>query len=243
MKKLLPGLSILVLTALAGCDGSSGSLVNMLDDSPDNGDTDPQAGPVSTLSANYRLTFEATWSAETHPLLFPENPHFSGLVGSVHNEQVIFWQPGDTATDGIKSMAETGARATLLEEVEFAIDSGYAVSAIDGDGISLSPGSVSIEFEVTSDFPLVTVTSMLAPSPDWFTGVHSLSLYDGQEFVQLQTLDMVLYDAGTDSGERYTSPNQLTLPRDPIGLVNSFPTDSPFFAGVPAVGRFIIERL
>ena len=30
--------------------------------------------------ARYRVTFEAGWSAASHPEGFPGNPHFSGLV-------------------------------------------------------------------------------------------------------------------------------------------------------------------
>jgi hypothetical protein len=36
-------------------------------------------------SARYQLTFEATWSDGTHPLEFPPNPHFSGLIGASHS--------------------------------------------------------------------------------------------------------------------------------------------------------------
>jgi hypothetical protein len=37
------------------------------------------AGP-----AQYQLTFEATWSKETHPQDFPSNPHFSPIIGASH---------------------------------------------------------------------------------------------------------------------------------------------------------------
>lgn len=241
MKLLLTLFSIVAVLQMSGCGGSSGStLAGEQNDPTDNPDTGDGSG---TLSARYRVTFDATWSADTHPVLFPDNPHFSGLVGSVHNEQVIYWQPGGNATDGIEVMAETGDKSVLLDEVEIAIDSGYALSFIDGGGVSTSPGSVSIEVDVSIDYPLLTVTSMLAPSPDWFVGVHNLPLHDGQQFVQLQTVELSVYDAGTDSGERYTSRDQQTSPRDPISLVNSFPTDSPFFNGLPSIGRFVIEKL
>ena len=38
--------------------------------------------------------FDAVWSADTHPTDFPDNAHFSGLIGAVHDESIDIWQPG-----------------------------------------------------------------------------------------------------------------------------------------------------
>jgi len=193
--------------------------------------------------ADYRITFDGTWSADTHNTLFPANAHFSGLVGAVHNDQVVFWEPGQIASDGIELMAETGGKSIFLQEIESAINSGYALSAIDGPGIATSPGSASIEIRVTVDNPLVTLTTMLAPSPDWFAGFHGIRLYDGESFVQSISIDGVVYDSGTDSGPQYTSGDSDTQPREPIARTTSNPADSPFVDGLPIAGRFIIEKL
>ncbi len=216
----------------------------------DGGNTDGETtentdnGGVATAgSATYRLTFNASWSAETHPLLFPDNPHFSPLVGAVHNEQVELWTSGQPATDGIEQMAESGATDLLLGEVDAAIGNGYANLAVVGGGVATSPGAVSIEFEVTSDYPQLTLVSMVAPSPDWFVGVHNLSLLQNGEFVAELIVDLAVYDAGTDSGTRYTSGDINNDVREPVGLLNSFPDDSPFLEGQPFVGQFIIEKL
>ena len=47
------------------------------------------------LSATYRVVFESTWSPTTHPDTgFPGNPHFSPLIGGVHDANVSFWTSG-----------------------------------------------------------------------------------------------------------------------------------------------------
>ncbi len=84
---------------------------------------------------------------------------------------------------------------------------------------------------------------MLAPSPDWFVGLHNFQLYDGSNFIGDITVDAVLYDAGTDSGVSYTSGNIDTQPRDPILSVTSDPQDTSFVDGLPSVGQITIERL
>lgn len=205
---------------------------------------EPEPGPELAQSASYKLTFTATWSADTHPDNFPPNPHFSGLIGSVHNEQVIFWESGQIASDGLEVVAEAGSKSTFRNELNVAIDDGRALALIDAGGVSLSPGSVETEFTVTRDYPEITVVSMLAPSPDWFVGVHNLTMLDiNGEFVEQHTIDLRLYDSGTDSGESYTSSNSDTAPRDPISLFSSVDSSLPFVDGLPVVGQFIVEKI
>jgi len=216
------------------------------------GSNDPQTNPDNTdgsdtpaTSASYRLTFNATWSEQTHALNFPgAAAHFSPLTGAVHNEQVIFWEPGQPATAGIKQVAETGARSVFGTEVQAAMDSGYATAAINGSGIGVSPDSTSVEFTVTRTYPQITVVTMLAPSPDWFVGLHNYSLLDTDDnFIQNATLSLPLYDSGTDNGVRYTSANDPASSAGTIVRLTSDPADTPFINGEPQVGTFVLERL
>ncbi len=249
LPRVLTLCSLAVVVAIAGCSGSSdsGSATAMppedTDEStPDQTTTDPTDTGSTATTARYRLRFEATWSGATHITDFPGNPHFSPLTGAVHNQQVVFWSQGQNASDGIEVMAETGGVSTFVSEVNAAIDEGYASAVINGGGVATSPGEVSVEFEVSIDNPLITVVSMLAPSPDWFVGLHNVALHDGQQFLASLTQDLALYDAGTDSGQSYTSANSDTQPPDPIDLVSN-PTGTPFDRGMPFVGRFVIEKL
>ncbi len=191
--------------------------------------------------AEYRLTFDATWSLATHPDQFPPNPHFSGLIGGTHTHEALFWDVLHEATAGIESMAETGSKTALTGEVQAAITAGTAGAVISGGGIGLSPGSVSVTFTVTPEFSRVTVVSMIAPSPDWFVGVASLPLLVGGRWVDEVTVPLAPYDAGTDSGASYTSANQDTNPAAPIVEI----TGPPLEVGgtVPPLGTFTFERL
>ena len=208
-----------------------------------NAGADPGTPATLEASARYRLEFDATWSADTHPAGFPDEPHFSPLVGAVHNEQVRLWEPGQLATGGVRTVAETGNPAPMLDEVRAAIGSGYALAEIAGGGVPSSPGTQSVEFEVTPDYPEITVITMLAPSPDWFAGVRGLSLLDEDGFVERAEVELALYDAGTDDGPGYTSADDPTEPPGIIERVSSRSGDSPFVDGGPAIGRFTIERV
>ena len=192
-------------------------------------------------SAQYRLTFEATWSDVTHPIDFPPNPHFSGLIGSTHGPAARLWEEGGTATPGIKNMAETGGKSPLDSEIDLLIGAGSACARISGGGVSLSPGEVTVTFTVDQDCPLVSVVTMIAPSPDWFVGVSGLSLFENGAWVEQRVLELLPYDAGTDSGGTYTSPNEPTASPEAIYKIETEPL--LVNGTVPPLGTFTFTRL
>lgn len=181
----------------------------------------------------YRLTFDSTWSAASHPTNFPVNPHFSALVGGTHGGEVNFWQPGGIASPGIELMAETGGTVTMIGEVQAGIAAGTAYNVIVGGGIGNSPGATTKTFSASAAYPLATVVSMVAPSPDWFVGVNGLPLYDAYDgWVDEVVIDLAPWDAGTDSGPSYNSPDADLEPQLPIAnLFDSFPFNSGGYLG------------
>ena len=189
-------------------------------------------------TATYRVVFDATWSRSTHPTDFPAGAHFSPLIGAVHNGGATFWALGDTATRGIEVMAETGGTGPLRTEINAEIPDN-ALAVISGSQIG-SPASTTIQgVGVREDHPLVTLVTMIAPSPDWFVGVNGLSLLmdDGRWVDEVQ---VVLYplDSGTDSGTSYRSANRDTSPQQAIRSLKGV---SPF-SDAP-IGTFTFTRI
>jgi hypothetical protein len=192
-------------------------------------------------TARYRVQFDATWSSQTHPMNFPAAPHFSGLIGATHDRSVVYWAAGMNASPGIELMAETGGKSLLEGEINSSIAVGHSVSLLSGSGIGVSPGNVTLEFEITREHPLVTLVSMIAPSPDWFVGVHGLNLLRGNQWVEDISVELMAYDAGTDDGTDYVSSDHDTQPRDPITAI----TGAPFLnnGSVRPVGTFRFTRI
>ena len=187
--------------------------------------------------ATYEVRFEATWSSTTHPAAYPAGAHFSPLVGATHSAAASLWQPGGLATPGIEVMAETGGTSTLAGEINGLIAAGSARELVLGSGIG-SPASTSVTLTVSTEHPLVSLVTMIAPSPDWFVGSQSLSLLENGAWVDSKTLDLFAWDAGTDSGTTFTGGDQDTNPADPISLI----TGGPFFGTVP-LGTYTFTRL
>ena len=61
----------------------------------------------------------------------------------------------------------------------------------------------------------------IVPSPDWFVGVDSLDLCDGGSWREQVAVDLYPYDAGTDSGFTFSSPNFATVPQDTVTEVRA----------------------
>lgn len=203
-------------------------------------DDDPVIAPPPDDSVRYQVTFTSTWSAVTHPDGFPPNPHFSPLIGATHCSCLSFWEVGELASPGIKDMAELGATNALASEVATAQSNGGAEHLLAGSGIGVSPGMASLEFDITLDYPAVTLVSMVAPSPDWFVGVSGLELFDGSEWVDSLVVELYPYDAGTDSGIDYTSPNSATQPPVAIFQIDSGPLWVD--GALPSVGTFTFVK-
>jgi hypothetical protein len=182
-------------------------------------------------AVEYEVTFNATWSSATHPNAYPDGAHFSPLIGGTHNDEVRIWEDGGFATLGIERMAEQGRTTPLDEEIKAAIADGTAFSLITGGGIG-SPASTTTTFQITETHPLVTLVTMIAPSPDWFVGVSGLNLYENGEWAPALTTELYGYDSGTDSGPDFRSANADTQPREPISLLGD-----PF-TNTPSLGTF-----
>lgn len=178
--------------------------------------------PEPEANARYKLTFNATWSAQTHPTEFPASAHFSGLIGMTHNDTVMLFSKGELASEGIKNMAETGSKNPLETEIQTFISNGSGNVLISGAGVNSSPGEVSLEFDIASTHSLVSVVSMLAPSPDWFIAVSSVNLIENNEWVN-KTITVEIYDAGTDNGSTFLSPDFPSLPPFPIDNITTPP--------------------
>lgn len=177
-----------------------------------NSDSTEEPQPMET-SAKYSVTVTGNWSEANHPNNFPDNDHFSPVAGMVHNNGASLFTTGNLASPGIKKMAETGGTNPLDDEVESFINSGDALSFVKDAGLPTGTSEIEFEIDLTKDHPLVSLVSMIAPSPDWFVAVSNVNLYENGLFLDQITVEAGTYDAGTDSGENFTSANQ---PSDPV---------------------------
>jgi hypothetical protein len=194
----------------------------------------------ASATAMYRVEFEGIWTPQTHPTNYPSNAHFSALIGGTHATPNLFWSEGTLASPGMKSMAETGGKTILRNEVLSRIGQGVAGVVIESGGIpGAGTGSMSIDFSISQAFPYVTLVSMIAPSPDWFVGTSDAALFVNGGWLPELVVDLQPFDAGTDSGATYASPNAATNPPTMIAELTGYPVSAGGLPSLPfATMRF-----
>ena len=173
-----------------------------------------QATLANAQSVTYQVTFEGKWTTAVTPGGLPSGAHFSPLIGAVHNNQVTFWSSGGTASAGIESMAEIGGTSALRREIASAGPNAHVT--LQKTVSSGGTGSATIEFTATPAHPLVTLVTMVAPSPDWFVGISGLSLREGDNWLAAKTVNLYPYDAGTENGTQFSLSNPSTSPQGVI---------------------------
>lgn len=174
---------------------------------------DPDPVPEAETTATYTIRYDVPWSTDTHPGTLPPGPHVSPIVIVAHESEGDLFASGSLATDGIEMMAETGATKVLAGEID---DNPSILGSVIGGRID-APGSSNFELELDQDHPLLSAVSMLAPSPDWFVAVTDINLLEDGQWLDEIKLKMNPYDAGTDSGARFTADDSDTNPAEPIG--------------------------
>ena len=187
-------------------------------------------------NATYSVTFTGSWTTDSTPGGVVSSAHFTTLIGAVHNSNVTFWQSGGMASPGIESMAETGATGTLRNEIEA---SAHAHAVIRQGGSFARTGTATFDLDVPDDHPLITLTSMIGPSPDWFVGINGLSLLDGQgDWLATVQVNLYPYDAGTEDGEEFSLSNPATNPR---GVITSIRGTGKFSNEPMAMLSFVLD--
>ena len=112
-------------------------------------------------------------------------------------------------------MAEEGTAATLAGEVNAGKPDALGAVTYDVPGIAGNRTETGVVF--TSDHPRITLTSMIAPTPDWFVGVSGLSLLDSSgDWLSSRTVELYPWDAGTEDGTGFDMSNADTNPKAPI---------------------------
>ncbi|KAL4103639.1 hypothetical protein QTP88_018995 [Uroleucon formosanum] len=186
--------------------------------------------------AVYEMKFEGLWSPETHPKDFPSAlwlTHFSDIIGATHDKNYSFWAEGQWATDGVRQLAEWGSTAIL--ESELRQQKKHLRTLIKAAGLwhPRVNANATSKFRVDKKHHYISLASMLGPSPDWIVGVNGHNLCEKNcQWVQNRTIDLYVYDVGTDSGRTYMSHNQESLPHERIFRITPmYPDDprSPFF--------------
>ena len=170
-------------------------------------------------TAEYMMTFQGLWTADDiTDSSMPGGAHFTQIIGATHNSSTTLWVSGGTASAGVENVAEQGSVSTFVSEIN---SNGNANTVVRAGSSSISPTAmVSSTFTASSSYPLVSVLSMVAPTPDWFVGVSNVVLNDGSWKDEV-VMDLYPYDAGTEEGSGWSLNNANTSPKGTITSIRN----------------------
>jgi hypothetical protein len=182
-------------------------------------------GGMSSMSAmaegvEYTIVLKSSWTPARFPIEYPEagtftGPHFSGLIGAAHNPSYAIFTIGSSPTAGLEKLSEEGKHMPLDNEIRAAIQAGNAASLVESGPLRDFKDSLVATVRVDADHPLLSLVAMIAPSPDWFTGVSNVNLRENGEWVTSRSLDLWAYDSGGDDGTTYKAADQDNNPKKP----------------------------
>ncbi|KZC07757.1 Spondin-1 [Dufourea novaeangliae] len=175
---------------------------------------------------------------------------FSDVIGASHTVDYRFWRYNGMASIGLRQVAELGSTRKL--ESELKEESEHIRTIIKARGISYPnvTGKTFAVFRVDRKHHLMSLVSMLDPSPDWIVGVSGLELcLSNRSWIEHKELNLYPYDAGTDDGITYLSPDAESDPQEPIRRITStYPNDSrspfydPFGLDMKPLARLYLNR-
>jgi Spondin_N len=176
-----------------------------------------EQGPLYT-EATYAIEVKGKWMLPEFTV--PANVHFTNFAGMVHNANGELWKPGKLATKGVENVAEVGTTTVILAEIDSVIRTKNALSLI----FFAPPSATGIKTSTiycNSNYSFVSMASMIAPSPDWFIGLSGLNLYTNKKWVADTTVQLFVYDAGTEDGDVFGYSNPATMPQQFIKLLDA----------------------
>ncbi|NND75994.1 MAG: hypothetical protein HKN44_13410 [Ilumatobacter sp.] len=193
--------------------------------------------PPPAPTAVYRITINIAFDTSTHPGTAPGNAHVSNPVIATHSIPGAMFVVGGFASPGIETMAELGRTDTLVPE----LNAKPQVGTVQVTGGLFGIGTRVVDVTLTHSDDMISMVTMLAPSPDWFIGFADLDMLGYGGWRQSASFPLNSYDAGTDSGPNFNSNDADTQPSETI----SGPRDPAFIAsaGQNPFGTVSITRI
>jgi len=188
----------------------------------------------SSQDVKYNCVFKNLWNKERHPNEFPQDSlsvHWTKQILASHDITYKMWREGFLSSKAVKTLAEAGGIAGILEDLQARGDS-YDIGY--DKYLYVKDPTVSFEpLEMTSSKRYLSAITKLSPSPDWFSGFHDFNTVNEESSTWYEkfTIPVYPYDAGTEDGDTY---NTFNTPSDPLQPISQFTVDN-----VPSNGIFL----
>ncbi|XP_018497039.1 spondin-2-like [Galendromus occidentalis] len=174
--------------------------------------------------AVFQLSLVTEWTRSRFPKQYPEfrpAAQWAPLIGESHSLNVTLWRENRRVSDGFRDYARDSITKGLLDRFEREEGAGVG-DLFEAPSIPTGNGLTSLRFIGDHRHHMLSFAVRLVPSPDWFIGLDSQDLCQNASHWQSSfTVDLHPWDAGTDNGFTFTSPDFETEPRGPVTPITS----------------------
>jgi hypothetical protein len=191
----------------------------------------PKHQDVETVT--YQIEFTNLWNANDHAS-YPADAHYSPIAVIAHDRGFSLFKLGGLASDSFEDLAELGRTAKLDGDVADAADAGKVKAYVKSAALwPLRDGTPSLAFtiKVPKGTELLSLATMIAPSPDWIVGIDSLPLMKNGQMIERYKEALFAINAGTEEGDsagNFSLDNAPTNPPEPIAVLTGTGYDAPF---------------
>ena len=196
---------------------------------------------ITPVTATYTATVTTNFTEEEFPDDYPDNPSFGTIVAIVHAPEITVFSTGQLASDGFRAYVENNDVAALDNFINSQIgeeNEGQFVIQTEG---SIGPeDSTTFELSFSPTRTQVTFIANISPSPDWFVGVSSFDIVDGNSLIENETFGLRALDGGSSGGNTYNAPEEDE--NAPIRVIDGFPF-SPEGGLSQGLGQIDITRV
>jgi len=184
--------------------------------------------PISQ-SVTYSCTFNNQWSGLNHPNNYPGDAHWSPPVIVSHNGKYRMWKENKLASKGVEDVSEIGGTTNLTKEINDAKKKKNAGEYVKGKATFNSSVQSQTFDDITLSpwFPRMSSVTMIAPSPDWFTGFDFIRPVEQGFWYESFDISTYPWDAGTETGNDYNLNNPAENPHKAIKQL-TLDTDAGF---------------
>ena len=167
-------------------------------------------------------------------------PH-ARLAGATQAPAYKMFAEGGMASPGLEVLSQKGQVSPFDMEIAGAQDKGAIGSVFKLAPVRIAGGESRAEFKADDMHAMVSFATMIAPSPDWFTGVASVALKRDGRWIEGETLALYAWDSGTNGATTYQAAKVAVQPFAPTSI-----NRAPMFVrdGTPVpVGKVTIRKV
>lgn len=172
--------------------------------------------PYIFSEASYKMTVTMNWTSPQFSI--PAGAHVTTIIGMIHSQDTFLWKQNVLATPGLEDVAEVGNTIKMNGELDEIIAKNKALSKFQ-IAAPLITGTTETTLKFNTVFSYISFASMIAPSPDWFMGLSNVNLFENNKWLDTLSLNIRVYDAGTEEGDVFGYNNPSTVPQQTIMLL------------------------